>query len=311
MVNYTCTTCSKQFNRKSNYDYHINNKKKPCLINNLKKLIFTQNTQENIKNTQNFELTEQAEDVKIVTFDCEYCKKSFGRKYNLDRHLNNCKIKKSQDEEKKLQSNQLDELKKLILEQSKQIEELKKQKTNNITINNNTTTTNNTDNSVKNNINLMAHGSEDFSKIELPTILKYLCSENFESIVPNVTREIFRNKNRPEFLNFEVTDLARNKSRLFDGNKWIIGNAEDGVARVFENVNSTIVEPFEEENIISTIKYIDKNEELRSKAQWINWGKNFCCKLFNEDDKEYVEHKNKICENIKHMMYNTKCSDIK
>ncbi len=30
MVNYTCPTCSKQFNRKSNYDYHIENKKKPC-----------------------------------------------------------------------------------------------------------------------------------------------------------------------------------------------------------------------------------------------------------------------------------------
>jgi hypothetical protein len=47
------------------------------------------------------------------------------------------------------------------------------------------------DNSIKTNVNLMAHGSEDFSKIELKTILKYLCSDNFESIVPNVTKEIF------------------------------------------------------------------------------------------------------------------------
>ena len=30
MVTYTCDICSKQFNRKSNYDYHIGNKKKPC-----------------------------------------------------------------------------------------------------------------------------------------------------------------------------------------------------------------------------------------------------------------------------------------
>ena len=32
MTFYTCTTCKKCFNRKSNYNYHIQNKKKPCLI---------------------------------------------------------------------------------------------------------------------------------------------------------------------------------------------------------------------------------------------------------------------------------------
>jgi hypothetical protein len=31
MVKYICKNCMKEFNRKSNYDYHIENKKKPCV----------------------------------------------------------------------------------------------------------------------------------------------------------------------------------------------------------------------------------------------------------------------------------------
>jgi hypothetical protein len=33
MVNHICEICNKCFNRKSNYDYHVNNKKNPCKIN--------------------------------------------------------------------------------------------------------------------------------------------------------------------------------------------------------------------------------------------------------------------------------------
>ena len=44
MVNYTCFTCNKSFNRKSNYDYHTNNKKKPCKQNN--NFMFTEKTRD-------------------------------------------------------------------------------------------------------------------------------------------------------------------------------------------------------------------------------------------------------------------------
>ncbi len=299
MVIYTCPTCNKEFKKKSHFIEHTEQKKKPCQP---KAHISSQKlskTLECSQNAENFEL------------GCKFCGQVFSKKFNLNRHLSNyCKAKKSFDEEKDKQADQIEELKKLILEQSKKIEELEKKKTNNITINN-TTTTNNTDNSVKNNINLMAHGSEDFSKIDLKTILTHLTTQDFLSIVPNLTKEIFRNKKRPEFLNFEILDLARNKSRYYDGENWITGNADDGSKKVFENVNSVILEPFEKKNIYKTIKFIEKDDELSEKAEWINWGKNFCGKLFTEDDKEYVEHKEKICDNIKNLMYSVKCSQIK
>lgn len=34
MVNYRCNLCCKDFNRKSNFDYHIKDKKKPCFTEN-------------------------------------------------------------------------------------------------------------------------------------------------------------------------------------------------------------------------------------------------------------------------------------
>ncbi len=299
MVNHICTKCQKSFSRKSDYIYHTEKKKNPCRPDLQIFADICRDLQESTKNDTN---------------SCTHCKKNFSSVYTLNRHLNNyCKAKKKFDKEKDKQDNQIEELKKLILEQSKQIEQLKKHKSSKITINN--TTTNNTDNSVKNNVNnnikLQAHGSEDLSKIELKTILTHLTTQDFVSIVPKLTKEIFRNKKRPEFLNFEILDLARNKSRYYDGENWVTGNADDGAEKVFENVNSVILEPFEKKNIYKTIRFIEKDDELSEKAEWINWGKNFCGKLFTEDDKEYVEHKEKICDNIKNLMYSIKCEQIK
>jgi predicted RNase H-like nuclease (RuvC/YqgF family) len=183
MVNYTCPTCNKEFKQKQHYIEHTQKRKKPCQI-------VLHKFAENCTNLQNFAVI-----IENIENTCEYCEKNFSSIYTLNRHLSNyCKIKKSIDDENQKQNDQIAELKQLILNQAKQIEDLKN-KTTNITINN-------TDNSVKNNvnnvnnINLMAHGSEDLSKIETKTILKYLCSDKFESIVPNIAKEIFRNKDR-------------------------------------------------------------------------------------------------------------------
>ncbi len=145
MVIYTCPTCNKEFNRKCNFIDHTENKKKPCKPKNPKYSEIFPTIPKHSKNPNSNEDSEIKE--SFINKDnkdnkdniCEYCDKKFSTGFNLNKHIKyNCKIKKSQDEEKKLQSNQLDEFKKLILEQSKQIEELKKQKTNNIIINNNT-----------------------------------------------------------------------------------------------------------------------------------------------------------------------------
>ncbi len=318
-MTFKCNNCFKEFDKKFNLERHISNKKKPCQPIIMTPPITTNGSseihQEPPNNVINFdkkqECKQEEQYVIVNSLTCLHCGLFFARKDTLKRHMESrCKVKKLLDEEKEKQNEQFEELKKLIYQQSQEIADLKKQKPTSITINN-------TDNSVKNNVNnnvnnikLMAHGSEDFSKIDTKTILKYLCSDKFESIVSNVAKEIFRNKARPEFLNLEVTDLARNKAKYYDGDNWVTGNANDCAMTVFENVNSRILEPFEEDNIEKTVKMIIKDTELKPNYKTINYSRNYCGKLFSED-KEYVDQRNKICENIKNMMYSKKCAQIK
>ena len=99
MVEYKCNRCSKLFNKKYDYNYHINRKFK-C-AENLQKL-----TEIN-KNLQN------PENNKCI---CNYCKKEYSNKYVLERHFNTCKIKKED-------TNKKEEIYQLLL---KQMEENKK-----------------------------------------------------------------------------------------------------------------------------------------------------------------------------------------
>ena len=71
MVLYKCNRCGKEFNRKSNYNYHIN-RKRPCAPKFSKR---------SLKNPPKFR--------------CSNCDKLYTTKYNLNRHLKNaCKVLK-------------------------------------------------------------------------------------------------------------------------------------------------------------------------------------------------------------------------
>lgn len=65
---YTCKRCKKEFDRKSNYEYHVNKKYK-CKFQTGSKTS------------------------KKIMYPCPKCNKEFTRKYSLDRHLVICKVK--------------------------------------------------------------------------------------------------------------------------------------------------------------------------------------------------------------------------
>ncbi len=140
MVLYTCNACLKEFNKKSNYLQHVENKKKPCIqtINNYPKLPdithdLCKITQDLCKITQNYPNLETFEkninfnknftnekiidnsdnlsenfnnnnlinNNNILEHKCNYCYKTFKTIYNLQRHLKGrCKVKKIDDEKK-------------------------------------------------------------------------------------------------------------------------------------------------------------------------------------------------------------------
>jgi len=158
MVKRYCPKCNLVFDRKCNYDYHINRKFDCSQNNNLlinlkdektEDLNICRNLQEfaeicenkkiEQKNNEIFTkpnyLTEinnlsiNTNDLLINTNDtsfcCSFCNKKYSSKYTLSRHLNDtCKIKKDTDIEK-------ENIFKLLLEKDKQkeieINELKKQ----------------------------------------------------------------------------------------------------------------------------------------------------------------------------------------
>ncbi len=138
MVNYMCQTCGKQFNRKSNYDYHTENKKNPCIPISQK----FKNIPEHSEIFQNIKYKQEDKETNIE-HECCYCGKIFSTGFNLNKHIkNNCKIKKEDDDNKKnifellLEKERVDKeriakekdlLNNQLLYQNKEINELKNQ----------------------------------------------------------------------------------------------------------------------------------------------------------------------------------------
>ncbi len=92
MTEYICEKCLKSFgNKKDHYEKHLN-KKKQCETSNNQLLNLNPHLLINSK--------KNIIDI-IKTFECEYCAKSFSKKFNLDRHITTCKLndnnKKKQD----------------------------------------------------------------------------------------------------------------------------------------------------------------------------------------------------------------------
>ena len=98
MVKYTCGKCYKEFNRKSNYDYHISDKKKACVDNSrIFQNIPNSNILQNILNIPNTNKIIDNTNCNI----CNYCEKSFSTVFNLNKHSRyNCKLKKEDDKTK-------------------------------------------------------------------------------------------------------------------------------------------------------------------------------------------------------------------
>ncbi len=335
MVNYTCPNCQKVFLKKYNFDMHKDRKKRPCRPNPPKPpsqdKLTPQNPPENDQELQeprldalvNLTITEDIETTEDngslsskISHPCVYCGTTFTRKDHLKRHIDNrCKAKRD-IEDKKNENNillqHMQELKKQLDNQSKQIEELKNKPqniNNNVVINNSSNKTVNLENKTLNvgtkSVNIVAHGHEDLSTIDLETKLNFLNTLDFPSIIPNMARHLFINNDKPEFKNFRVTDMSRNKSEYHDGQKWITGRADQGVLKIFENINDVLIEPFTGENLEKTIKFIQKDPKKYSK-QTITWSKNYCKNLYDTKDKDNIINKNDILDELKLIFYNNR-----
>lgn len=138
MVTHTCPICLKEFNKKSSYNDHVNNKKKPCkpkevlvavkspkvAIKSPKVAIKSQkaekikpnNDDENSINDRENYSESVDEQSKLIDNYCKYCHLFFKCKKSISRHVkNSCKVKKLEDDKKQNIFNNLIEKEKNII----------------------------------------------------------------------------------------------------------------------------------------------------------------------------------------------------
>ncbi len=111
MVIHTCSSCNKQFTKKSNYLKHLNKKFK-CILNIPIVIVtpYVEPTPEQLKLT------------------CYHCKKVFKRSDYLKKHVDErCKIKKQKILDNEIEKNEIVELKTKIAEFEKKISEFEKE----------------------------------------------------------------------------------------------------------------------------------------------------------------------------------------
>lgn len=82
---YKCENCGKIFDRKSSYDSHVLKKKNPCIY-------------KNANNNDNLPINPELSDnclVNLNKINCEYCDKYFSINDSLQKHSDNCEMKKT------------------------------------------------------------------------------------------------------------------------------------------------------------------------------------------------------------------------
>ncbi len=256
MNNFNCPKCSKNFNKKQHLQNHLN-KKNTCILNPL--LIQTNpNSSKTNPNSSKFNPNNNLVNDVPKKHCCEYCGNTFFNGANLNKHIrNNCKVKKEDDENKKnifelllekeriekeriekeknylnnkleLQQNEMNELKKQLIELTKTIKKLSNKTT--TVINNNHNNYGNINNIVVPNEKLSKFGKEDLSLISQKEFLQ-IKSHQGVAIFTECGKIIFNNKSVNKTV--YISDLSRKKAMIWDGKNWILSDL-DGVIRVMK-----------------------------------------------------------------------------
>jgi hypothetical protein len=231
---------------------------------------------------------------------CKYCSKEFSRIDSLNRHLkSSCKVKITTEREnhQKQQDQRLQE----VLDRLTMIETRCKSdnvlsnqpnpnaiNVNTNSNNNNTINSNNNNSTV--NIQLVAFGKEDKSKLTNKEILKLL-NHGYHS-VPALLKAIHFDKNRPENHNIYISNDRASVVQVFDGERWNAVDRTETIQNLFNDGRDFLLTKAEEFN--------EREKPLTDRA------KKMVLKFerFDNDVDEYPVKKKEIFTMIRNMLYN-------
>ena len=295
MVEYRCSKCNKIFNKKSNYDKHLE-RKYSCIIN------------ENV-------------------FNCEYCGFECNKNGILTNHLKNrCKIKKDLDKSESniiIMDGKLDEISELK-EKIKQLEGLINVNPPNIsnTINNidnsntNNTNCNNTNTSnTANTANITSNQTINHNKLTIVNFGK----ENIDKLSDDDKKEILNscygailrcakkvnfNPEFPEQRNVFLTNPKSSVAYKYDANKYQAIETNDLLNKIIYHRASDVRDLVEQNDVLkiseSKIERVNKlltniDNEKKEDIEYIK--KDLRMILFNENEQA-LENKKKYDEMI-------------
>jgi len=284
---YKCNICEKEFKQKCHYTNHLN-RIRPCVK-------LTKKIQEITPNYTN--LTPKLQQITPKADNrCNYCLKTYCRSNVLKKHLLICKVKKQEIEEKE---EILNKLLSTIEELNKRIDKLENDKKSNHTQNNKNIKHQN--NGTINNINIVAFGKEDLSKIENKEFFEALTQMGYK-IPAKMFEKIHINDKYPEYKNIYISDINRGKAMVHDGKKWKLDryhNISDKLLDKILNFMEERCEELKEDKNITDKKKMYMENKLKILQIMKDYEK--------EEEKERHEYLRSQCkEKMKMDLYNNR-----
>ena len=236
MTQYNCKRCGKIFDRKYNYERHINDTKKQCIL---------------------IVPVQEEEDKKNIC--CPYCEKSYSAKYNLNKHLKKCimasKASHIIEEKEKIYKEHIDHLEKQILELTKKIGN-----TYSYNINQHL------DQSVhQQNIQINSYGNENLNYITPSQVEKLISHPS--TCLPQFIKMVHYHEEHPENHNVLIENIKENIIKtLKEKNSW-------DTSRFEEFVEQFTIEKYDQICDLYNSNEVNVNEVVRDKFE--KWADQF------------------------------------
>ena len=341
-IEYICDLCNKNFgNKKDNYERHLN-RKYMCVKNDKYNIVSPPfaldsevkippfapdviDIEEKKEYETEFCIEITKEELKESNYTCEFCKKCFSKKYNLERHVKNVcvktneKIKENnegikeqikilikQSVDDKINNEIKKELENLKKENEKLKKQIKKTKSNKITNINNQQNINQQNINVNQNNILINFNDLDLECIDKKLFTNALLNSRLQGkfIILQMIENVYINEAHPEYQNIMITDKNRGYVKIYNNGKWKTDNINtmnmviDGIISHSKNILIELKQQY--------LNNIGAKNRLNTSEKYVNLcDLEYLENLEDEQINDNVDNKDRIkrCKEFREMVF--------